>query len=366
MGHITGMDFTFKFKNILTLFTGMKTIISFILLVITVSMFAQQKETFDLAAFIVPDGWQKVIKDNDAIGYTINNAQKGSYCQIAIYRSMKSLGNIQSDFEEEWKVLIADVFQVTVKPELRAPISDDGWVSMSGFAPFDFNGGKSIAMLVTISGYTKRLSIIILSNTQDYKKDIDNFLASVDLKKPAPNSTGLSERQGDMPPFLGTWVKSSGINQSSADSVSGGNSGYIKSQYTFNQDGTYSFISKTFNPAFDKILLVKESGTFKINGNGLSINPQNSVNETWSKKNSTDNFDKLISTEPRALEKTTYKFVRRYLPGIQEWNLVLESGRPTLRDGSFSGNTKSGYAWYYFPVSETYPEIDLPVSDVVP
>ena len=136
--------------------------------------------------------------------------------------------------------------------------------------------------------------------------------------------------------------------------------GYSKAQYTFNAGGTYSFVSKTFRMTFDKILLVRESGTYQISGNTLTIAPQKSVIEAWSKRDGTDKWGALLSRQARPLEKVTYKFTRHYFSGIQVWNLVLQAGQATERDGPFSSNTTFSNAWYYAPISQNNTAIELP------
>jgi hypothetical protein len=68
------------------------------------------------------------------------------------------------------------------------------------------------------------------------------------------------------------------------DPVSAGMAGYSKDQYTFNANGTYTFVSKTFRMAYDKIILVIENGTYQIKRQTITIRPQKSVVQAWSKQ----------------------------------------------------------------------------------
>jgi hypothetical protein len=113
------------------------------------------------------------------------------------------------------------------------------------------------------------------------------------------------------------------------DPVAAGMAGYSKDQYTFNANGTYTFVSKTFRMSYDKIILVVENGTYQISGDTLSIKPQKSVIQAWSKLNNVDKWGKLVTTQARKLEPVTYKFTRHYFSGIDEWNLVLQADQPT-------------------------------------
>lgn len=144
---------------------------------------AQTKETFDLATYTIPAGWKKTIDKDNVVGYAVTNQQRGSYCQVAIYQSTVSSGNADTDFKNEWKVLI-ESYKPKSAPEMTPVEKFDGWVANGGAAPFAFENTESVAMLVTISGHTRCMSIVVLTNTDEYQGQIEAFLASVTMKKP--------------------------------------------------------------------------------------------------------------------------------------------------------------------------------------
>lgn len=327
------------------------------LLFVSFSSFAQQQETFDLASYTVPDAWKKMSNTKDVIGYVIVNNQKGTYCQIGIYASTNSRGSLSADFESEWQVLIVKSYKPTKAPELTPATSDKGWSIQVGAAPFDFSGAQSAAMLVTMSGFGRCMSISVLTNTDEYQGEIEKFLVSVDLKKPDTDTQPVTNAGHDSS-ILGTW----GANASDQSSwrVNNGVMSTISRQYTFNGNGTYSFITKTFDPLMDKLLLGKENGTYQMSADNITIIPQKSVLEAWSKKDGTDKWGKFLTTQNITLEKTTYRFTKHYFEGSKEWSLVLQGDRETRRDGPFSGNTTFTNAWYYGPISANNTQIKLP------
>jgi starvation-inducible outer membrane lipoprotein len=147
--------------------------------------------------------------------------------------------------------------------------------------------------------------------------------------------------------ILGTW----GISASDQSSyrMNNGVMNYIIRQYTFNENGTYSFVTKTFDPFIDKILLGKENGTYLISGNNLTITPEKSVLEAWSKKDGNDEWGKFLSSQNIELEPVTYKFTKNYFSGIKEWSLVLKADKQTHRDGPYSGVAEFSNSWIYSP-----------------
>lgn len=317
----------------------------FLLSLFLTDLFAQ-KETFDIINYVPPAGWIKEGTQN-VISYTITNKKNSSWCRIGIIKSTNSKGSIEADFESEWQDLIVSNYSPTEAPQLTEITESDGWKIKAGVTKFVFNQSGAIAMLTTISGYNLCASIVATTNNQEYLKDVQTLLTSVDFNKPVTTSQpSESTTNSDNSSILGTW----GISASDQSSfrVNNGVMNYIIRQYTFNADGIYSFVSKAFDPLMDKILLGKETGTYQINGSNLTISPGKSVLEEWSKKNGRDDWGELKSTQNITLEKVTYQFAKQYFSGVREWSLVLQNDNQTHRDGSFSSSSLKN-SWIYSP-----------------
>jgi len=160
----------------------MKKILTGCLLILSISLFAQ-KETFDLASYSVPKGWKKE-KTESTISFGKEDVKKGSYCLLILYKSVSGTGNSKNDFDAAWESIVIGMLPVTAAPEMQSSSEEDGWEGQTGYAPFEKDETKGIALLVTMSGYEKMMNLLILTNTQDYQSDIEKFLASVKLKKP--------------------------------------------------------------------------------------------------------------------------------------------------------------------------------------
>jgi len=70
----------------------------------------------------------------------------------------------------------------------------------------------------------------------------------------------------------------------------------------------------------------------------------------------------LLKRENRALEKVTYRFTKHYFSGIQEWNLVLQPEKRTVRDGPFSDNSSFPNSYLFNTISSSDPPIELPAG----
>jgi len=161
---------------------SMKIILTGCLLIFSVCLFAQ-KESFDLATYSAPKGWKKE-KTESSVSFGKEDAKKGSYCLFILYKSVSSTGNSKNDFDAAWESIVKDMLPEAAAPEVQASSEEDGWEGQTGYAPFEKEELKGIAMLVTMSGYQKMINLLILTNTQDYQAEIESFLASVKLKKP--------------------------------------------------------------------------------------------------------------------------------------------------------------------------------------
>jgi hypothetical protein len=192
---------------------------------------------------------------------------------------------------------------------------------------------------------------------------MEGFLSSLNLTPPAaeaPAAVAAPAAGNVDASILGTWGSNTGATMTYGDPVAAGMAGSTQSQYTLKADGTYIFNSKTFRMSYDKIILVRESGTYQINGSNLAIKPQKSVIQAWSKLNGGNRFGRLLTSQNRKLEPVTYRFTKHYFSGIDQWQLVLQADSPTERDGPFSTFTLFPNAWYYGTISPNNPIIELP------
>jgi hypothetical protein len=160
----------------------MKIKLTSCLLIFSVGLFAQ-KETFDLATYTFPKGWKKE-KTESSVSFGKEDVKKGSYCLLILYKSVSGTGNSKNDFDAAWESIVKGMLPITAAPEMQTASEEGGWEGQSGYAPFEKDETKGLAMLVTMSGYQKMMNLLILTNTQDYQSDIEKFLASVKLKKP--------------------------------------------------------------------------------------------------------------------------------------------------------------------------------------
>jgi len=320
----------------------MKTIAFLSLLIsFSITSFAQ-KQTFDLVTFTPPKGWTKEEKQN-VIVYTKVDKKNKIWCQIGVYKSTASKGNIEDDLQSEWNEMAVKQFNITDPMQATETQEADGWKIKTGSGKFTSSNQPAAVLLTTFSGYNRCTSIIAITNSQAYLETIENFVGSIDIKKPdisKPQQTIVNV------PIIGSWGKSNSVSQLYNRY---GTYSYNKQQYTFNTNGTYTFLGKNYSEDYAETILIKETGAYSINGDVLTITPKTSVIESWSKKNGADNYNQLKSSQKRALENVSYQVQ------MDGENLILSTSKETTRDGRFSNGN-----YYSYGPPETFTAIKLP------
>ncbi len=160
----------------------MKKLLVIIPLFILVNAFGQT-QTFDIATFNAPLGWSKEVKDFAASLVKTNN-KTGSWCRVTIYKSIKGSGDAVVDFSSEWNsLMVKNNWGTAVAPQPET-VTEEGWISKSAVATFQYENKDAYSLLSTVSGYGVVLSVVVLMNSQEFMRDVEKILSSLHLKKP--------------------------------------------------------------------------------------------------------------------------------------------------------------------------------------
>ena len=243
---------------------------------------------------------------------------------------------------------------------MGAPGVKDGWTAEAGISQVNTEELKGAALLTTLTGGSKMLNLLVLTNSDAFKKEIEALVDSIKLPPikavPAQTAAPAAPASGENARLIGKWQRSSSGVPTYGDPVSWGTAGYTKSRYEFKADGTYIYTERSFRMMMQTIIVVKENGTYAVSGNTITIAPQRSTISSYKKDGGVDALGALVKTQNRELERATYKFTFHYFEGIKEWNLVLQADRTTQRDGPFSNNQTFTNAWYF---DQQYTDKDL-------
>ena len=291
---------------------------------------AQRTDTFDIATFQAPNGWQRRA-GADGIQFSIEDKATGTFCLISLLRSMPSLGSSKENFDAAWQTITKETVNVSAAPQMQAVGNKDGWEIVSGSAPFEKDGAKGVAVLVNATGHGKMMNVMVLTNSDVYENNISAFLESVSLKKPAveiPTQTPVGGN-GSQPSVTQFFWKQS---QNRRDI--GGYAGYSRNTYRFNANGTYEFSRVDFQNYTPKYYLENEEGTYKIAGNKITITPRKAIFSS----HKSDKEGPPLKSGNLGLAVVQYSFEFIDLHNDGRWSLLLSpvDGVETKRDGGFS------------------------------
>ena len=314
---------------------------------LTLAAFAQV-EKFDIVTYTTPKGWE-IKKGADALQFTKEDKATGAFCIVTVYRSMDAGTDSRANFLTAWKALVNETFKSPAQPQIGTPGPKDGWMAEVGLAPVNTEELKGAAMLTTMTGGSKMVNVLVLTNSDTFTKEIETIVDSIKLpavRAAIPQNTAIPPAATPAR-LVGKWNRSGSVHPTYADPVSWGTAGYTTSRYEFKADGTYVHTERSFRMMMENILVVKETGKYSVSGDTLTLTPSKSVISSYKKAGGVDALGPLVKSQNRDLETVAYKFTFHYFEGIQEWNLVLQADKVTQRDGQFSNNTTFPNAWYF-------------------
>lgn len=310
-----------------------------------------QKQTFDVVSFAVPKSWQQ--KQNDrSVQLLATDNKTGAYVMAIITKATPSAASANENFNNQWTSAIKNQIQLDGEPVMQPPSNGNGWEIITGGATYTDSAVKGNVVLLSATGGGQTVTVIIMTNTRQYEKELSAFLNSLELAAPSNNVTSSNANPSVNNPspssIVGLWT----YYTSETSGYSGGlpqvTAGYSRREYLFYANGQYVFRAKNWSVYMKEILFVYETGTWKINGNQLTITPAGGKGEWWGKAagGSTIGWGNRIKAADYKLEKTTYSFEFKYYSGTKETSLILSNSNRTERDGSSNSNNTVN-SWGY-------------------
>jgi len=289
---------------------------------------AQNSETFDISSFRSPAGWNKQAGP-DSVQFSIED--KSSYCLIMLFKSIPGLASPKENFDAAWSTIVKEAVTVSSGPQMFPADKNGEWLLAGGFAPFEKNGEKGVAVLYTATGYGKMVNALVLTNTQAYEAATTAFLESISFKKAevVPPQTPVSTNSG--PSIAGNFWKQGGIRGGMLGHAGLATATFSKT-YNFLSDGTYKFFTENMQLAAPKYYLENEEGTYKVTGNMITITPRRA---SFS-QHRLNKADPPIASGKLPLSTVQYRF--EFWLNDGNWALLLSpaDGNENKRDGTFS------------------------------
>lgn len=341
-----------------------KTLLNLVLFIAIQVTVAAQKQNVDRVSFSIPDGWQQ----NQQPGGTqlsISDGKTGTYAIAIITRTVSSTATAMDNFRNDWTKLVTGSVQTSGEAAMQQPTTEKGWQIISGTANYTDGSTRGVATLLTATGSGETASVVIMTNTQQYQDAILSFLNSLELSEHVENSDQSSGNIAVTPQTKaavpGLWVSYKTESNGMYNGFPVVTGGYFRREYQLNNDGTYRYRAKDWSTLQKEILYITETGTWKIEGNQLTITPKQGKGQWWSKaaSNRTSEWGKLVRAADYKLETQTYTFEIRYFSGSHDTVLILQNPKATERDGS-SNSEGQVNEWMYSLRDSDKSLIDTP------
>lgn len=324
----------------------MKTIFFYIIfMAIAVNIFAQ-KQSFDVVSFSVPAGWQQQ-KNEGGVQLSVTDQKTGAYAVALVTKATASGARATENFEMDWKKLVKASVQVSAEPAMLEPASENGWEIISGTAHYTDGAQKGLATLLTATGGGQMASVVLMTNSDQYQNELLAFINSLELTKsastPINNPTAAPAKEHSNASILGLWVRYTIETSGYSNGLPQPSGGYFRKEYTFFNDGTYLFRMKNWAVYVKEIQYVYETGSWKLDGDQLTVTPQQGKGGWWSKSASgrTNEWGSLVKSGNWKLEPVTYTFKLHYYSGSNETHLIMQSASQTEREGEQENHTLS-------------------------
>jgi hypothetical protein len=179
------------------------------LIVIIVLALAQtaagQTETFDVATFVPPKGWNRT-ESPGFVSFRESGMRNGrlSNCQIFVFASGVSTSSPAANFQAEWNVKIVQPLRTPATPNPQMETRPDGWTAFTSFVDVPQNGLPYRTILHTATGSGRFMSVVVNCTVDGYQAQIVSFFESLRLRGPA-TPQGAAPRQSSVanPPAAG-------------------------------------------------------------------------------------------------------------------------------------------------------------------
>lgn len=300
------------------------------ILIFPASLLAQAPETFDIASFQAPKGWNKQV-GQDAIQFSI--ADKEAYCLVTLFRSLPGLGSPKENFDAAWDTIVKETVTVSATPQMFPSDPKGEWLLAGGFAPFEKDGAKGVAVLYTASGYGKMVNALVLTNTRAYEAPVTAFLESISFKKPEVETQPQTQtnQNGSQPSLAGNFWKKGGISKGLLGHADL-SPGTFSDTYQFFSNGTYKFTKVNSQYTAPKWYLEEEEGTYTVSGNTITVTSKKAV----FRQHRLNREDPPLKSGNLPLSTVQYRF--EFWKYDDNWRLLLSpvDGNETKRDGTFS------------------------------
>jgi len=185
---------------------------------------AGQAETFDIATFVVPQGWSRAEQNGILILQQRKTVlRRTEFCQIYLFPSRASQAGAQENFDSEWATRIRGSLGVLEQASHKSLKTRDGWTMVMGAVNTVKQGVTMDTLLSTVTGFGSVFSILVVVSPNSYVNELDSFFQTLTFhngnggNSPATVTPDGSAANGAVAPATGAFGATGSTKGSSVD-----------------------------------------------------------------------------------------------------------------------------------------------------
>jgi hypothetical protein len=147
----------------------------FLLLILSVFSFGQQKKSFDIFSYSAPAGF--VLKEQKQ-RLLYEKREGNAFCQIHIWRAQQGSSDPDANFKTDWEHFAVKPYSLTEPPTTQTE-KQNGWEVVTGASPAAMDG---IPFIVAVSTFTQNdisWCAVSIFNDEKYAAAIDKFILGI-------------------------------------------------------------------------------------------------------------------------------------------------------------------------------------------
>jgi hypothetical protein len=152
-----------------------------------------QRETFDVATFTPPIGWQRGQRPGFLVfeGSRIRDGRMTSG-QIFFFASHAASANAADNFTAEWHRLVVQPLRTNLPPRIETRQRPDGWTVVSGTIVIPQPGNPITSVLYTITGSGRVVSVLVNATSQEFLDAGASFVDALSLQPTSGEQTAAT------------------------------------------------------------------------------------------------------------------------------------------------------------------------------
>jgi hypothetical protein len=152
------------------------------------------QETFDIATFTPPSGWQRQGGGRKPLVFQLSNGNGGG-CIITLFPSETGSADAKANFSFAWRKLAATGLAPPQEPRVDTNQRRNGWTVVGANSMTRIANARAEIALFTTTGFGRFMSVMLVASGLNCRSDATNFVASLSFNASPDDQTQVASNQ---------------------------------------------------------------------------------------------------------------------------------------------------------------------------